>query len=524
MLSAKKIYKKLEPERRPYLDRARECAAVTIPSLFPEEGHTGQNSNPNPNQSFAAECVNTLASKMLIGLFPPNVPFFRQSLAKTTQMELTQGNPDVLREILKILGMIEIEATSEAESLGWRPVLENDLMNNVVGGNYLLHFKDDGRLKGFDLTQYVTKRTHQGDLLDMVLEEKLAMQALPDDLREKVQFLRTTKKVTNPQVGVNERDDTVHLYTHVERKGDKFRVYQEMEEHIVPDSEGTYRLERNPWIASRWRSHAGEHYGRSMVEDYYGDLNAFDVISKAIREAVAIGARTVILRRPGGLTKARDIVKAENGDVINGRDEDVSVLKVDKQVDLAVAERFLDRLEGRLSRAFLSTASARRDAERVTLGEIRYMVAELNEALGGVYAMRSQEVQHPLAVLHLHRMQSKSLLPKLPDQATRLSIVTGLEALSREQELQNLHQGLKTAADILGPDVVAQFTDPANIIQRIFTALRIDPDGAIKTPDQVSAEQQQNQAMALIQQLGPEGMKLIQSAMQNQGNPNGQAA
>lgn len=521
MATAKQRYAKLSAKRQPYLDRARNCAAVTIPSLFPPEGSAGH-SYRNPNQSFASTCVNTLAAKMLVGLFPPNVPFFKQTMSKRAQEELTQSNKRLLKEILRVLGQTENEAQSEAESLGWRTTLEPCLANNIVGGNYLLHMQDEGTLRGFSLEQYVTRRAHSGTLLELVVHEKVDIEELPEATREAV--VEVIEKDKAKQLD-GEDPEPLDLYTHIRLVRGRYEVRQEVEGVVVEGSEGTHPKDRLPWIASRWKSRPGEHYGRSMVEDYFGDLDAHDVVSKAIREATAIGARTVFLRRPGGATRAGDIAKAENGDVIDGRPEDVGVLKVEKQVDLAVAERFLDRLEQRLSRSFLMHSSARRDAERVTLGELRFMINELNEALGGVYAVLAQEVQRPLAILHLGRMTRANLLPALPREATRLSIVTGLEALSREQDLMNLHQGLKYVADIYGPEVLAQVTHPDNVIQRIFTALRIDPDGAIKSEEEIMAEQQQQQMAALVQQLGPDAMKMLQQQQQQQGNPgNGQTA
>ena len=71
------IYTTLSADRSSFLDRARTASEITIPSLLPEQGHTGSSILPTPFQSIGAEGVNNFASKLLLSLLPPNSPFFR---------------------------------------------------------------------------------------------------------------------------------------------------------------------------------------------------------------------------------------------------------------------------------------------------------------------------------------------------------------------------------------------------------------------------------------------------------------
>ena len=70
-------YKQLENKRSSVLERARECAKLTIPSLLPPDGSDEQTKLYKPFQSQGARGVNTLASKLMLTLLPPNSPFFR---------------------------------------------------------------------------------------------------------------------------------------------------------------------------------------------------------------------------------------------------------------------------------------------------------------------------------------------------------------------------------------------------------------------------------------------------------------
>ena len=71
------IYTNLSADRSSFLDRARTASEITIPSLLPEQGHSGSSILPTPYQSIGAEGINNLASKLLLSLLPPNSPFFR---------------------------------------------------------------------------------------------------------------------------------------------------------------------------------------------------------------------------------------------------------------------------------------------------------------------------------------------------------------------------------------------------------------------------------------------------------------
>ena len=99
-MSASGRYEKLAADRDSYLDRARECAELTIPSLLPYEGFTYSNDLYQPYQSVGSRGVNNLASKLLLLLFPPNSPFFRLAIDSKTKKELE--NFDINKEFKRI--------------------------------------------------------------------------------------------------------------------------------------------------------------------------------------------------------------------------------------------------------------------------------------------------------------------------------------------------------------------------------------------------------------------------------------
>ena len=96
--TAKQRYEKLQADRQHYLDRARECSELTIPTLIPDDGFESSSEIYTPFQSVGARGVNNLASKLLLLLLPPNSPFFRLSLSGKTKEELEQS-PELQSEI-----------------------------------------------------------------------------------------------------------------------------------------------------------------------------------------------------------------------------------------------------------------------------------------------------------------------------------------------------------------------------------------------------------------------------------------
>ena len=79
------------------LRRAIDCSKLTIPNLIPESDQTDPlvntyNSIPSLYQGVGARGVNGLAAKLLLSLYPPQVPFFRLSLDSARVRDYVQRN------------------------------------------------------------------------------------------------------------------------------------------------------------------------------------------------------------------------------------------------------------------------------------------------------------------------------------------------------------------------------------------------------------------------------------------------
>jgi hypothetical protein len=214
----------------------------------------------------------------------------------------------------------------------------------------------------------------------------------------------------------------------------------------------------------------------------------------------------LFLVRPNGTTKAKNLAESPNGAIVTGDANDVSTLQVQKSGDFRVAMETMRTITERLSFAFLLNSSVQRQAERVTAEEVRYMAQELETALGGVYSIMSQEFQMPLIRLLMARLEKEGKMPKLPKDTIKPTIVTGVEALGRGQDLNKLAMFLQYLQP-LGQEVIAQEMNIDDYIDRLGASLGIDTSGLIKSPEQKAMEAQQ--AMEQQQQM------MLQQTMQS---------
>lgn len=507
------LYTQLEDARRPFLDRAIESSTLTIPTLVPPVGHTPTSKFYTPFQSVGAWGVNNLASRLLLAQFPPNTPCFRLEISQFALQKLGQ-TPEVKADVDSKLNKIERAVQSRIETDALRVSLFEGMKHLLVAGNVLLYMPDSG-MRVFHLHNYVVQRSPMGDVLDIVVKETIAKAALPKVVREMLE----AKEADGGDATLS-RTKTVDLYTHVSWEDSQWKVYQEVRGMRVPDSEGTYAKGKSPWLPLRMTKIDGESYGRGYVEEYLGDLKSLEGLSQAIVEGSAAAAKLLFLVNPNGTTDAGDLAAAENGGFADGVMEDVGVLQLNKFNDFRVAESTAGKIEDRLSRAFMLNSAIQRSGERVTAEEVRYMAQELESALGGIYSILSQELQLPLVSRLMHVMQRARELPVLPKGVVKPMVVTGLEALGRGNDLNKLDS---LVGPILNIDEARAKIKWDNYMTRRATALGMDTEGLIKTPEEEAAEQAQAQQMAMIQAgIGP-GINAL-GGIAKQGIANGKAS
>jgi hypothetical protein len=516
-LTAKSRYeRRATSDRQPFLDRARKCSELTIPTLIPPDGRNKTTQYHTPWQGIGARGVNNLASKLLLSLFPPNSPFFRLVVDDFTKDKMA-GAPDFKSKVDEGLAKIERAVQAEIEATGVRNPVFLALKQLIVGGNTFLYLPAEGGIRVYPFDSFVVARDPIGNVIEAITKEVISEDTAPDDI-----LALLDDGPTDPNKATSENTE-IEIYTRFYRDGRSWRAYQEVNARVVPGTEGRWPIDKPPFMALRWTPIQGEDYGRSYVEEYLGDLISLEGLSKAVVEAAAASAKVVFLVHPNGTTRAKDITEAESGDAVSGHKDDVDCLQTEKQADLQIASRAIEVISERLSYAFLMHSAVQRKGERVTAEEIRYMAGELEDALGGVYSIFSQDLQVPFVVRLMARMTKQKRLPALPDGVVKPAIVTGLEALGRGHDLNKLNIFFQQVVTPLGP-AVAPFINYAEALARGATALGIDPAGLIKTQDQVMQEQaqqmeqqQQQQMMDIAGKAAPAAVKAISDNLGTQG-------
>ena len=471
-------YTQLESHRHSFLERGRDASELTIPTLVPPEGHSGSTLYKTPYQSVGARGINNLASKLLMTLLPPNSPFFRLSIDDFDIEQL--AGKDARGAVEEALSRIERAAMQEIEATAVRVPVHEALKQLIVSGNALVYLPKTGGMKVFRLDRYVVKRDTMGNVLEIITKETVSPMMLPKEAQE---IIATSEE--------HDRDTTKNcdLYTYICRKGNKFEIYQEVKGFVIPSTQGTFPLEKLPFIPLRFIRIDGEDYGRGYVEEYIGDLRSLEALTRAIVEGAAASSKVLFLVRPNGTTKQSTLAKAPNGAIVQGDANDVTTLQVQKYNDFRVAQETASTITERLSFAFLLNSAIQRNAERVTAEEIRYSAQELETALGGVYSILSQEFQLPLVKLLLARLESTGKMPKMPKDSVKPQIVTGLEALGRGQDLNKLSQFLSFLQP-LGPEIISQNLNVEDYIDRLGASLGIDTGGLVKSAEQKAQEMQ----------------------------------
>jgi len=487
------VYAQLETRRQPFLDRARDCAELTIPSLLTRDTHSSHSRLLTPWQGIGARGVNNLASKLLIALLPPNAPFFRLSIDDFALEELTQQE-GMRAKVEEGLNRIERSIMNEVEASAIRVGGFEALKQLLVTGNVLLYLPKEGGVRVFRLDRFVVRRDPMGNVLEIITKESVSVETLDDKVKEMVLGKMNEDSST--------RNKNVDLFTHVYRVDNKWKVYQEVKGIRIPSSEGSYPLDKSPWIPVRFTKIDGEDYGRGYVEEYLGDLKSLEGLTQSIVEGSAAASKVLFLVNPNGVTDMAELAESDNGAFVEGMATDVSTIQLQKYNDFRVSLETVTQINERLSFAFLLNSAVQRSGERVTAEEIRYMANELESALGGIYSILSQEFQLPLVKRLMFQMERQKRLPTLPEGVVQPVIVTGLEALGRGNDLSKLQMFFEAAASIaqLPPEIVK-----SDALLRTGAALGIDMKGLVKSEEELQEEMMMAQQQAMMSQVVDKG-------------------
>lgn len=473
---AKAVYSRLQSERQQYTTRAENNAALTIPSIFPKDSDNYATSYTTPWQSVGARGLNNLAAKLMLALFPQQA-WMRLDMGEWLEKQVID-DPSLREKAQASLAMIERILMKFMEGNSYKVTLVECLKQLIVAGNALLYLPEPQGvytpMKLYKLSSYVVQRDAYGNLLQVVTLDKIAYAALPEDIRSKM-----------ASQGDRKPDEQIEVYTHcyLDDESGQFLKYEEIDGAEVDGTDASYPADACPFIPVRMIRQDGENYGRSYIEEYYGDLLSLERLQESIVGMAMISSKVIGLVNPAGITQPKRLAKAQTGDFVPGKASDVEFLQLAKGGDFTVAKQTVDALEARLSYAFMLNSAVQRSGDRVTAEEIRYVAQELQDTLGGIYSVLSQELQLRIVNVLIVQLQAVKKIPELPKEAITPSVVTGLEALGRGQDRNNLMDFAQAMAQMANlsqnPDLnVNVFT------LRLANAMGIDTDGILYTEEE----------------------------------------
>ncbi len=516
--SLEQTYTSLETYRDPYLQAARDNSALTIPALIPPEDNGVKRVRKTlrqPDDSTGSRGVNNLASKLVIGTLPSNAPIFRMIINDFTvknQLNAAVG-AEGTSEVQKALSQIERAGMQEVDSTGVRGPAYVMFQHLLVAGNYLFYVDPDtGAARGWPLHSYVVERDRMGNMLKTIIKEQIAFVALADDLKAAV-AAKAGKTLEEYQ---QDPTQEVSVFTGVMRIGpNRYKVWQEVADVEVPDSTGQYTDATLPYMPLRLITVDGEDYGRAYVSDLFGDLFNANALRKATVAWSKAASKVVYLVKPNATTKPLTLTKAKSGDFVQGNKDDITVLTIEKSQDFNVASTVYADIKRSLEMSFLLNSTVQRQAERVTAEEVRAVIEELNTGLGGIQSLLSNEFQLPYVKLLIARMERKKMF-RLP-KSVKPTIVTGVAALGRSQDLQNLVQALNALAilNTVPPEFRGRIKG-MDFINRVFSASGVDPDGLVMDDNEYAAFQQQQMLQQMAAQAGPGAIGQITKGVMDQ--------
>lgn len=505
--TASKLYERLSVDREPYLRTAHEASELTIPSLLPRyREHGGDSSYSRKHQvelwqSVGSRGVENLASKLLLTLLPTTIPPFRMVPDQLRWRELDE---EVQREVERDSAAFETETLREIDRTGLRMHFNEALEHMVVAGNFLTKVSKTGPIKGWPLDAYVVQRDYHGEVRTIIIKETVRWDSLPGMVQEGIEAAGQRK------------DERVNMFTWIELEGSEYTLRQEIH-GVAIKAEGptSWSKAEMPYTAHRMRHVDGESYGRGYVDRYLGDLRSLESLSKSLVQGAAASARVIFGIKPGAATpdQLRQFSEKPNGSFIGVDPEAIGAIQADKSRDLAVADATAQRIEQRLSRAFLLNQAFARDSERTTAFEINETTQELDDALGGNHTVLSQQSIKPLIELLILRLRERSDIPKPPEGLAEVAVITGLDALGRGQELRKMDIASQAVIRALGPEVFAQHVNAREYIEDVFINAGVDP-GFIRTEEEIQQAQQQAQLQQALE--SPVGQTVAQAAIGSQ--------
>ena len=479
-------FRLLDGRRQYRIDLARKCASLTIPSVLPPLNWTDGMALPQPFSSIASRGVTAMSSRMLSALMPLNdSPFFRFGL---------KNGAEATPEIKAYLETLSFQVFNKVVCQNLRETIFQALQHLIIIGDVMVVMDDDFSFRNIRTDQYVVQRNVQGKVIETIHIEYEPSKEDDDDLY-----------ASSSTGGLKQGYNVVYCQYKLDEKTNIWYSKKENDDGEVIDS-GEYVV--SPLIPLRWYGIMGENYGRSHCEDILGDLMSLENYTQSHIEGMAASSTFWIGVDPAGMTEIDDISSASNGTFIPARQSDIFCISPAQTLNPQVAStaNAVAEMRREVADAFLMTRAAIPSGDRVTATAIRMIGSELETVLGGAFSAIARDLMEPIIKRTIFIMLNNGDMDEGmyaqffdKDGTLQTEIITGLQALSRDSDLQKLMQMGEMVRNL--PPQALQTFKWDSYATALISSLGFDARMWVKSAEQVAQEQQQQQQQAMQMQM-----------------------
>jgi hypothetical protein len=485
----------METEKGDIILRSEQYGMWTIPSITMNVEENENQETDKGHVVSGARLVNHLANRVADTMFPHDRPFFTLALTPEAEQQLAE---EVGEEELGKLAEIVRSSTAKIEKVGmrmlhmtaYRPVAVMALKHMIISGNAVLKRMKDGTRVVYGVRDFMSRRGLNGELRECILRDAKLFGNLPKTIRDKMLETRPEYK----------HDTQVVLLSHYLIQDDGRWSFQQAADNVMLSGKTFFTEVDLPILDLTWSLARGEHYGRGLVEDNAIAFHNLDVLTAAMIDLLSAMADIKFLVNPASVLDVDYLNQSARGSYHTGKEGDITVPEIGKRGEVQVMMEAINKWERDLSQAFLLNSAGVRDAERVTAEEIRMNARELESAYGGLYsklASHWQQRESEWAIKQVNISDHIGTLSKMFE----VIVVTGLESLSREGQLDNLRLAIGDMQMLEAvPEELRGTINPLLFASFVFTnrGVRLKDfmyTQAEITSNQQAAQQQQEQLM-----------------------------
>ena len=491
------LWETMELKKGDLVARSELYGLWTIPSITMNVKTTGNTEADKGHVVVGARLVNHLSNRISDTMFPHDRPFITLVLTPEAQLELEReaGNENAgkMEEIVRSsTARIEKVAMRKMNMTAYRPMAVMAIKHLIITGNAVIRRMEDGSRVVYGVRDFVIRRDLAGHMHECMVRDCKSFGNL--DPKTQVALLATGKQRYQDT-------DEVILYSHYKLIGARWQFQQSIENVRLPGTR-SYIPEDLPILALTWSLARGEDYGRGLVEDNAIAFHNLDVLTSALIDLMAAIADIKFLVRTGSTLDVRALNASRRGSYHQGNEGDITVPDIGKRGDISVMMQAIDKWERDLSQAFLLNSASTRDAERVTAVEIRMNARELESGFGGLYSMLAltwQQREGEYAIRQVDVAKQLGALASLFE----VIVVTGLESLSREGQLDNLRLAIEDLQMLDAvPEELRSTINPLLFASFVFTNRGVKLKSFLYNEAEMkaNAEARQAQEQALMDQ------------------------